>query len=112
MMPLAMPDWRLTPQRAAVHLPTRTAVVGDIHWGYDTARRSSGEAVPVIRSEHALAPLAALAATWDVHRLVVAGDLLEGPSAIADLDNFLSGLSQLKLELIALVPGNHDRALP
>ena len=32
-------DWELTPDRAAVHLPTRTAVVADLHLGYAEARQ-------------------------------------------------------------------------
>src|SRR5438270_5847367 len=31
-------DWLLTPVRAAVHLPTATAVVADLHLGYELAR--------------------------------------------------------------------------
>src|SRR5262249_34562148 len=37
-------DWLLTPERAAVHLPTATAIVADLHLGYNHARRRTGEA--------------------------------------------------------------------
>ena len=39
-------EWLLTAQRAAVHLPTATAVIADLHLGYDQVRRRGGEAVP------------------------------------------------------------------
>ena len=31
-------DWRLTPEGAAIHLGERTAVVADLHLGYEWAR--------------------------------------------------------------------------
>ena len=39
-------EWLLMPQRVAVHLPTATAVLSDLHLGYNEARRRDGEAVP------------------------------------------------------------------
>ena len=39
-------DWLLTPYRAAIHLPTATAVIADLHLGYDQVRQRGGEAVP------------------------------------------------------------------
>ena len=34
----AFDDWRLTPEGAAVHLGEQTAVVADLHLGYEWAR--------------------------------------------------------------------------
>src|SRR4051794_18892423 len=88
-------DWLLTPARAAVHLPTGTAVAADLHLGYAEARRASGEAVPVVPPERRLAPLAALAARLPVRRLVIAGDLFEdgvSDAAVAELLAWAEGV--------------------
>src|SRR5207248_4306827 len=70
-------DWLLTPQRVAVHLPSATGVVADLHLGYGQARRASGEAVPAPPLAAQLAPLRRALALHGARRLVVAGDLLE-----------------------------------
>ena len=101
-------DWLLTPSRAAVHLPTATAVVADLHLGYSEARRRAGEAVPARDVAAALAPLAAALATHRVRRLVVAGDLFESghdAAVAADLRAWLDGAG---VGLAGIVPGNHD----
>ena len=41
-----MLNWLLTPERAAIHLPTATAVLADLHLGYNEVRCGTGEAVP------------------------------------------------------------------
>jgi uncharacterized protein len=105
------PDWLLTPERAAVHLPTATAVVADLHLGYGQARRRRGEAVPRVRVAEALAPLRPALARHRVRRLVIAGDLFEDswcPALTAELLDWLAGVGA---ELAGLVPGNHDRGL-
>ena len=43
-------DWLLTAQRVAIHVPTRTAVLADLHLGYDAARQRRGEA-PILDFE-------------------------------------------------------------
>jgi metallophosphoesterase superfamily enzyme len=103
-------DWLLTPQRAAVHVPTATAVVADLHLGYGEARRVRGEAVPVTPPAEALVPLARLAADG-VRRLVVAGDLFEDGCREEIVDDFLAWAESVGLELAGVVPGNHDRSL-
>ncbi|HYU13839.1 MAG TPA: metallophosphoesterase, partial [Stellaceae bacterium] len=102
-------DWLLTPQRAAVHLPTATAVVADLHLGYGEARRARGEAVPVPALTTCLAPLATLAATAAVRRLVIAGDLFEDGCSEQLTGELLSWAAAVGLEITAVVPGNHDR---
>jgi metallophosphoesterase superfamily enzyme len=104
-------DWLLTPQRAAVHLPTATAVVADLHLGYAEARRARGEAVPVVPLDEALAPLAQLAATAEVRRLVIAGDLFEDGCCEQLVTDFLAWAEGVGLEVVGVVPGNHDRRL-
>jgi putative SbcD/Mre11-related phosphoesterase len=102
-------DWILTAQRAAVHVPTATAVIADLHLGYDGARRRGGEAVPSFPLDDTLAVLHALVTQQGIRRLVIAGDLLEDghcPQAVAEL---LDWLKAADVELLGVVPGNHDR---
>jgi putative SbcD/Mre11-related phosphoesterase len=104
-------DWMLTPWRAAVHLPSRTAVVADLHLGYAEARRRDGDSVPLVSVADALAPLQSVLDVPDVQRLVVAGDLFEDgplPELAAAL---LAWLRARDVELVAVVPGNHDRGV-
>jgi putative SbcD/Mre11-related phosphoesterase len=109
-------DWLLTPGRVAIHLPTATAVVADLHLGYAQARQRRGEAVPVLPLEQQLAPLAAVMTREDVRRLVIAGDLLEdGRAGQKVREEFIAGLlhwlAKSGLDLVAVVPGNHDHGL-
>ncbi len=104
-------DWLLTPQRAAVHLPTLTAVVADLHLGYGEARRARGEAVPARALADCLAPLARLASGSAVRRLVIAGDLFEDGATDRLVEEFLGWVEAAGLELTGVVPGNHDRGL-
>jgi metallophosphoesterase superfamily enzyme len=102
-------DWLLTPQRVAVHLPTATAVVADLHLGYSLARRKAGDAVPEVPVERELAPLAAACAATGARRVIVAGDLLEDGRCGEVLACFVDWLGEAGLELAGVVPGNHDR---
>jgi len=106
-------DWLLTPRRVAVHLPTRTAVAGDLHLGYDRARRRGGEAVPPRSIEEELGPLRRSLEEQGVSRLVVAGDLFEDARFERDemVEELLGWASRHGVELAAVVPGNHDRGL-
>jgi metallophosphoesterase superfamily enzyme len=104
-------DWLLTPQGAAVHRPTATAVVADVHAGYSEARRAAGEAVPLPDLGRTLGPLAAVAERSGARRLVVAGDLFEAAPPPALAAEILDRLRGLGLELVGVVPGNHDRGL-
>jgi putative SbcD/Mre11-related phosphoesterase len=102
-------DWELTPARAAVHHASRTAVVADVHLGYAEARRRDGEAVPLVTVRDILAPLRAVFVAHDVRRLVIAGDLFEEGPVPGLIDDFLAWLQDERVELAAVVPGNHDR---
>ena len=75
-MPLRVhDDWWLLPERLALHEPTATAVIADVHLGYSAIRRRLGDAIPLPGMAATLAPLARAAATHRIDRLVVAGDL-------------------------------------
>lgn len=104
-------DWLLTPQRAAIHVPTATAVVADLHLGYDEARRRSGEAVPDAGLEETVASLSVLFGRHDIRRLVVAGDLAENAAGRQRVQEFVEWLADGGVELAGVVPGNHDQGL-
>src|SRR5262249_2259205 len=99
----------LTAERVAVHLPSETAVVADLHLGYDEARLRSGEAVPVRPLEELLHPLAAALARCGARGLIVAGDLLEDGRCRSGRACLRAWLARSATDLVAIVPGNHDR---
>lgn len=104
-------DWVLTAQRAAVHRPTATAVIADLHLGYGHARVQNGEAIPAADLDEAVAPLAALSQRHGVRRLVAAGDLFESAWNGTLLAEWLQRLESIGLALVGVVPGNHDRGI-
>jgi metallophosphoesterase superfamily enzyme len=106
------PEWALTPQRAAVHLPTATAVVADLHLGYNSARQRGGEAVPDPGADETLEYLRSLLDLHSVRRLLIAGDLFERAYNAALAEQWTTVLENAGVELLGLVPGNHDRGLP
>jgi len=105
------PAWTLTPQRAAIHLPTATAVVADLHLGYNAARQRGGEAVPDPGPAESLAMLRSLFERHPVRRLLIAGDLFERAFEAELVEQLLVLLEVADVELLGLVPGNHDRDL-
>lgn len=106
-------DWLLTPARVAIHLPTRTAVAADLHLGYDRVRRRGGEAIPFRRIAEELGPLARVLAAEAVSRVVIAGDLFEDARHQRDemVEELRAWLADHAVDLVAVVPGNHDRGL-
>jgi metallophosphoesterase superfamily enzyme len=102
-------DWLLTPQRVAIHVPTRTAVVADLHLGYDEARRRAGEAVPRVPVARQLDALRQALRQHCLRRLAVAGDLLEDGGCVQALEAFRRWLQKESVELVGVAPGNHDR---
>lgn len=104
-------EWLLTAERVAVHLPTGVAVVADLHLGYAEARRCRGEAVPEDSMAELLEPLGRVLHRQGTRRLVIAGDLLEDGNCHETLTAFLEWLNQHDVELLAIVPGNHDVGL-
>lgn len=104
-------DWLLTAERAAVHLPTATAVLADLHLGYNQVRQRGGDALPRTTCRTIVARLRRLTTRCAVRRLVIAGDLFEDGRACDSAQEFLTALAALRLELTGVVPGNHDRRL-
>jgi putative SbcD/Mre11-related phosphoesterase len=107
-------DWRLTPEGAAIHLGERTAVVADLHLGYEWARAAAGDCVIAHSLEETLARLELLLNRAPVARLVVAGDLVESarpcPRTSDDVRRLREWLAGRGVTLAAL-EGNHDRII-
>jgi metallophosphoesterase superfamily enzyme len=104
-------DWHLTPQRVAIHLPTATAVIADLHLGYHHARRHGGDAIPNVDMNDELAPLLTALAQGQAKNLMVAGDLFEKGFDPTTWHEFKSRLAITNVHFLGLVPGNHDRRL-
>jgi putative SbcD/Mre11-related phosphoesterase len=95
-----------------VHRGERTAVVADVHLGYEWARGAAGDCVPAHSLEETVARLAAVLARASIARLVVAGDLVESARpcgrTAADIRRLEDWLEARGVALLAL-EGNHDR---
>lgn len=102
-------EWMLLPQRLAVHVPTRTAVVADLHLGYADARRRCGDAIPATSAREPWLPIGEARKQFAFERLVVAGDLFERAVDLENAEGFQSYLQSIDVTLAAIVPGNHDR---
>jgi putative SbcD/Mre11-related phosphoesterase len=110
----AFGDWLFTPEGAAIHRGERTAVVADVHLGYEWARGAAGDCVPSHSLDETVARLAAVLARGAIARLVVAGDLVESARpchrTAADVRSLKGWLESRGVTLLAL-EGNHDRGL-
>ncbi len=104
-------DWQLTPERVAIHRPTATAVVADLHLGYQEARRQSGDAVPLVDLNTQLLPLLRVLRTCQVRSLVIAGDMFEKAFDGNICQDFIREVNKTGVHFRGLVPGNHDRGL-
>lgn len=106
-------SWQLAPEGAAIHRGERTAVIADVHLGYEWARGSAGDCVPAHSLDETLSRLDRLFARASIARLVVAGDLVESPRpcprTAADLSRLRDWLDSLEVSLTVL-EGNHDRS--
>lgn len=103
--------WSLAPEGAAVHRAERTAVVADVHLGYEWARGGRGDVVPAHSLAETLAKLDRLGRRAPIARLVVAGDLVESPGPCArtakDVRALIDQLNRRDIELTWL-RGDHD----
>jgi putative SbcD/Mre11-related phosphoesterase len=107
-------DWRLTPEGAAIHRVERTAIVADLHLGYEWARGASGDCVIAHSLDETRARLARVLERAPLARLVVAGDLVESARPCArtlnDVRQLRRWLAERGVELLTL-EGNHDERL-
>ena len=109
---LAFGDWIFTPEGAAIHPGERTAVIADVHLGYEWARGAAGDCVPAHSLDETLARLAAVLERVRIARLVVAGDLVESARPCRrtadDVRRLRDWLEARGVTVLAL-EGNHDR---
>ncbi|MGC8641793.1 MAG: metallophosphoesterase [Isosphaeraceae bacterium] len=107
-------DWRLTPEGGVLHCGERTAVIADVHLGYEWARGAAGDCIPAHSLAETLAKLDSMLSRGPVERLVVAGDLVESPRpcsrTAAELARLVRWLEARQVRLMPLL-GNHDRSL-
>jgi metallophosphoesterase superfamily enzyme len=104
-------EWHLTAERVAIHQPSHTAVLADMHLGYVAARRGDGEAVPHFGETERLDYLVQMLTHHQVKCVVVAGDIVESaPHGRPLVEDWARELNEAGLKL-HLVPGNHDRGL-
>ena len=106
--------WQFLPQGAAVHAGSRTAVIADVHLGYEWARGAAGDCVPAHSLDETLQRLESVVARGDIDRLVVADDLVESPRpcprTARDVFRLTRWLADRGVHLV-LTLGNHDRGL-
>jgi putative SbcD/Mre11-related phosphoesterase len=104
-------SWKLAPEGAAVHIDEKTAVIADVHLGYEWSRASGGDAIPPHSLAETVLKLERLLARAEITRLVVAGDLVESNAACSrtsrDVSHLSTWLGDREVELVQLM-GNHD----
>lgn len=107
--------WLLTPEGAAIRPDEAAAVVADLHLGYEWARGSAGDCVPAHSLAETTVRLERLLDRAEIHKLVVAGDLVESARpctrTAADVSGLTGWLREREVELVVVL-GNHDRSLP
>lgn len=107
-----MPDIRLDPDRAVVHLPSRSVVVADLHLGFEWVQRVRGQLLPLGVPGDAVGRLGRLVERWDARRVVVLGDVVHGAPRLEGVRRLLEGLvGGVGGVAWTLVLGNHDRGL-
>jgi putative SbcD/Mre11-related phosphoesterase len=106
--------WQLTPEGAAIHAGERTAVIADLHLGYEWARGTAGDCVIAHSLDEAVARLSLVLNRAVISHLVVAGDLVESsrpcPRTSDDVRCLRTWLTARDVDLL-VVEGNHDRAV-
>jgi uncharacterized protein len=104
-------DWLLLPQRFALHEPSATAVLADVHLGYSAARQRLGDAVPSRSVREEMQPLLDALTQHPIRNVVVAGDLFERGYDASLAEQLLELLEENGIRFHGLAPGNHDRGL-
>jgi uncharacterized protein len=103
--------WQFMPEGAIVHQAEQTAVIADLHLGYEWARGAAGDCVIAHSLEETLTRFSTLLARVAVSRLIIAGDLLESARPCSftarDVECLKAWLADRSVDLLAL-EGNHD----
>ena len=107
-----MPDIRLDADRAAVHVPSGSVVIADLHLGYEWVQRARGQMVPLGRGDDTACRLGRLVRRWGARRVVVLGDMVHGMAGWEGVREALVGvLERVRGVEWRVVLGNHDRGL-
>lgn len=105
-------EFLLMAERAVYWAKKRWLLVADTHWGKCQAFRDAGAALPVGPLERDLERLRLAAERVDAQRIIVLGDLVHGPASFAPgMDELIRAWRPTLPCELAIVPGNHDRAL-
>jgi DNA ligase-associated metallophosphoesterase len=109
----ATADILLLPGRAAWMPATRTLLAADLHLGKAATFRRAGIPVPEGSAQRDLTRLAGLVRDMAAARLVVLGDLFHAKSGCTEqvFAEFTSMRRTIPDTEVALVVGNHDRAV-
>src|SRR3954462_9306477 len=98
--------WNLYPEGAAGYEGELTAVIADVHLGYEWARGRTGDCVPAHSLAETLAKPTLLIARTRIDQSVVAGDLVESPRPCrrtnADVASLTRWLADHEISLVAL----------
>jgi len=102
---------KLTPEKAAII--GRTAVIADLHLGFENVMQDSGIAFPRMQIREVIANTRKILEKYTIDRLVIAGDLKHEfsrnlPYEWEDVEAFLKAFSNVKIEVVR---GNHDNFL-
>ncbi|AAB90090.1 MULTISPECIES: metallophosphoesterase [Archaeoglobus] len=105
-----MEDVLLTPERAAI--VGNTAVIADLHLGFENVLQERGYAVPRMQVEEIKARVASIVEKYGIAKIVVAGDLKHEfsknlPYEWEDVREFIESVN-VELEVVR---GNHDNYL-
>lgn len=102
----------LLPQRAAFWPAGQTLLVADLHLDKCEVMRSHGLPIPRAVLDEQLTRLDAAILATAARRIIIVGDLLHAPAGLTGpmVEHFAAWRSRSTIE-IAVVPGNHDRAL-
>src|SRR5271165_7152013 len=106
--------WQLAPEGGAIHPGERTAVIADVHLGYEWARGSAGDCIPAHSLTETVTKLDSLLSRGPIDRLIVAGDLVEStrPCARTALElRRLARWLQARDVRLTILRGNHDRSV-
>jgi len=110
-MPVKIDNLTLTPEKAIVI--DDTAVIADLHLGFENVLQDHGIAFPRIQIKDVIENVEAIINKYSIGRLVIAGDLKHEfsrnlPYEWEDVELFLKTFSDIDIEVVR---GNHDNFL-
>jgi uncharacterized protein len=102
----------LLPHRAAYWVSQRTLLAADLHLDKCEGMRLSGMPMPEALVAEQIARLDASVRVTGALRVMILGDLLHSPTGLSGrmVEQFGAWRASVSIDL-AIVPGNHDRAL-